>query len=202
MSPQGHTSTAYLGLTPSLLGHHAGVLGDLLPFGPSIAEHCVVAAGLNPAQALATDPLTPEQLAALHKALVALEEWFASLDTAAPVGYIMLQRPGGKKRQQALKQAAGAGGEGGEGGKEEAMLFSECNPLLLAQLASQPYQEFPTFDTALDEFFSKVGRLLRLGLRMLMQQLLLGSAAASASAASASAHSCGYDLTGCTATVA
>jgi hypothetical protein len=56
------------------------VLGELLPFGPSIAEHCVVAAGLAPNQQLATSPLSAEQLAALHKALVALEAWFASLD--------------------------------------------------------------------------------------------------------------------------
>jgi hypothetical protein len=68
----------------------------------------------------------------------------------------MLQRPGGKKRQQQVEaQQALEGLEAG--GEEEQLLFSECNPLVLAQLSEQPHREFPTFDAALDEFFSKVG---------------------------------------------
>jgi hypothetical protein len=77
----------------------------------------------------------------------------------------VLQRPGGKKRQQQEASAppalpgagAGAGAGAAPGGEEEPLLFSECNPLVLAQLREQPCREFPTFDAALDEFFSKVG---------------------------------------------
>jgi hypothetical protein len=70
------------------------VLGELLPFGPSIAEHCVVSAGLQPGQLLAASPLAPEQLGALHKALVALEAWFASLDTQASLAGARLRQAG------------------------------------------------------------------------------------------------------------
>ena len=43
-----------------------------------------------------------------------------------------------------------------EGGEEEFASFVEFHPYLLRQHEDKPLLEFPTFDRAIDEFFSKL----------------------------------------------
>lgn len=57
--------------------------------------------------------------------------------------------------------APSAGGEAGDlaGSSAITSVYQDFHPLLLAQMegAGQQWVEYPTFDAALDEFFSKVG---------------------------------------------
>lgn len=157
-----------------------GVVAGLLPYGPSIAEHVTVTAGLEASRQPGKLPLSDEEVARLFAAVQKLEGWFAGLEGAAPRGYIGVARAGGPSKRQRQKQAAaaaaaagegaaaggtaaagaGVGGEG-EGGEAAAaaapVVYEDFNPLRLAQAAGEEVVEFESFDDALDEFFSKVG---------------------------------------------
>lgn len=56
------------------------------------------------------------------------------------------QQPESQEQQQGSSQPA----------HEDGLVYSEFEPLAWAQNAGRPVKEFPTFDAALDEFFSKV----------------------------------------------
>ena len=107
------------------------VVGGLLPFGPTIAEHVVSGAGLDPSRRPAERPLDDAEAAALLASVRRLEAWFAGLDGGAvPKGFIAAGRAGGLSKRQRQKQAAAAaaaaaGGQqqpqaGGEGAASAA----------------------------------------------------------------------------------
>ena len=72
----------------------AGGLTGVLPYGPQVADHCLLEAGLQPQARIADAPLSPERQAALLSVVARFQEWVASLDAAPPPGYIGLARPG------------------------------------------------------------------------------------------------------------
>jgi hypothetical protein len=105
--------------------------------------------------------ISPEQLQALHEALQRLDTWFAGLETAPPIGVISCIPPKGtagkgKQEKVAMKQ----GDDGTAAQQESNLVYNDFNPILMAQLRSAVNLEFPTFDAALEEFFSKVGEVL------------------------------------------
>jgi hypothetical protein len=173
----------------------------LLPYGPAIADHVALSAGLEPGRCVAAQPLAEAEVGALMKALGALEAWFAGLDSAAPAGYVTANPVKSYQRQQ--KGAAQEGDGAAAAGDGQVWVYQDFNPLRLAQTAALPSREapqgsapaaappaggsgageqeaaaaaggggerssapeavgptvltFPTFDDALDEFYSKVG---------------------------------------------
>lgn len=68
-------------------------MGSLLPYGPAIAEHVVLSAGLAPERVVVPGPgggLSEGEAQALLAAVQQLEAWFASLDEREPEGFISL----------------------------------------------------------------------------------------------------------------
>ncbi|KIY94935.1 hypothetical protein MNEG_13027 [Monoraphidium neglectum] len=163
-----------------------GVVAGLLPYGPGIAEHVVRTAGLDPNRQPGRQPLGADEVAALFGGVQQLEGWFRGLEEGAPAGYIGQQErppqqgggedgaepapaagPGGDEGPGARQAsggggAAAAGGEGGGGAEGDGegdgapVVYEDFNPLRLAQCAGESVLEFPSFDDALDEFYSKI----------------------------------------------
>lgn len=67
------------------------VVGTLLPFGPSIAEHVVLSAGLAPERKVAgAGALSEAEASALFGAVQRLEAWFAGLEGQEAEGFIKM----------------------------------------------------------------------------------------------------------------
>lgn len=150
----------------------AGCLADLLPYGPLIAEHCILSSGLDPARPLASAPLSAEEQGSLLGGVRTWEAWLDACEDAneAPGGYILARPAGaaggkagkaGKQQQQQEEEVkAGAGAAPGEGpaagpAPSAPFVYEEFEPVLLRQHAAYPSLAFPTFDAALAEFFGK-----------------------------------------------
>ncbi|KAL4425918.1 hypothetical protein ABPG75_009934 [Micractinium tetrahymenae] len=141
-------------------------LADLLPYGPLIAEHCILTAGLDPARQPAAAPLPGEEQAALLAGVRQWEAWLDACedDSTPPQGFILTRsQPGGPKQQQQQQQPAEAeqqGQQGQQGGAAApaapAAVYEEFEPLLVAQHRHKPALTFPTFDAAVAEFFGKI----------------------------------------------
>lgn len=65
-----------------------------LPYGPAVADHCILSAGLSPHQLLKTQPLSPDQRQGLLAAVQSWEKWLDDCETQAPKGYITYRRAG------------------------------------------------------------------------------------------------------------
>lgn len=72
----------------------AGALNSALPYGPAVADHCILSAGLQTQQQLKASPLTAEQQQGLLEAVQAWERWLDDCDVRAPKGYITYRRAG------------------------------------------------------------------------------------------------------------
>eukprot|EP00877_Chromochloris_zofingiensis_P000091 jgi/Chrzof1/10082/Cz04g26130.t1 len=135
-------------------------IASLLPYGPAIAEHCVLQAQLQAGRVLTKQLLSDQELLSLHKSIQQLESWFASLEQSAPEGFISLAPKAGVRAKQESKQAEQQQQQPSEhqNGQQQPsdVVNQEYNPLCLAQYADASVLTFPTFDAALDEFYSKV----------------------------------------------
>jgi predicted ribosome quality control (RQC) complex YloA/Tae2 family protein len=119
-------------------------VASLLPYGPLVAEHVVASAGLDPDRPL--DPRLPSggmaepDVAALVRAVRALEAWFAGLEAAAPAGFVTAKvhlLPPPKAQDEGGAAVEGPGGsEGGRGSAAPAptFVYQDFNPIALAQL--------------------------------------------------------------------
>lgn len=154
----------------------ADLLGKQLPYGPMLAEHCILGAALSPTRHPATTPLTADEVAALATQLSQLDAWLDSCKDTPPRGYIMLKPSpvpaGGAGGGSAAAGGAGAAadtvsGDAAEAGNRKGaaaegpqcppgMMYDDFDPLQLRQKADKPVLEFESFDAALDEFYSKV----------------------------------------------
>lgn len=150
------------------------IISDLVPYGPAVAEHCCLSAGLQPQHPVSQQPLTEQQVDELFAAVQQFEAWLASLDQAAVAeGYIAAQPAAGAKQQQGQQQAAyskPAADQNGtaadsqqqqqsttHGDRGAGLVYQDYNPLRIAQLSKAvEVLTFHTFDDALDEFYSKV----------------------------------------------
>jgi hypothetical protein len=157
------------------------VVADLVPYGPAIAEHCCLSAGLVPGQVLSQQQLTEDQALALFGAVQQFEAWLASLDQGGVAeGYVAaLPAPAGSaaatkgaagdpSSKQGAAKGAAAAGEGQQQQQQQqqsergaGLVYQDYNPLRLSQLSrAKELLDFPSFDDALDEFYSKVGGLV------------------------------------------
>lgn len=129
-------------------------MADLLPYGPLIAEHCILTASLEPGRSPAAQPLSGEERAALVGSVRSWEAWLDDCeDSSEPPGGYILTKPGAAGQQA----AAGAAGEAGAAGAAGTAggVYEEFEPVLLRQHAHKPSLAFPTFDAAVAEFFGK-----------------------------------------------
>ncbi|GAX80591.1 hypothetical protein CEUSTIGMA_g8028.t1 [Chlamydomonas eustigma] len=147
-----------------------GTLASLLPYGPAIAEHCIIDSGLDPGSKLSSLEMVTQALEALLPALGRLDTWFATLEQGgSPLGFITVAAPGSKKNPQQSKKKEkqqqnqpgstcdAAGVPAPPGGESEVPeIYQDFNPLRLGQSAGHKVVEFPTFDAALDDFYSKI----------------------------------------------
>ena len=74
-------------------------MGSVLPYGPQIAEHCILRAGLQPTQKLAAQPLQPEDIQKLMASIQELEAWLQGCADSAAKGYIY-SKGSGELRQR------------------------------------------------------------------------------------------------------
>ncbi|KAI8086191.1 fibronectin-binding protein A N-terminus-domain-containing protein [Halteromyces radiatus] len=118
-------------------------------YGPAMTEHIILEAGLNPNTKVATEFDCSDDSPALKDLLVAFtksDEMVASTANKVPKGYIILLDNANQDRQQDID------------GKElkEVEIYDEFHPYLYHQHATKKYLEFPTFDSAVDEFYSAI----------------------------------------------
>jgi hypothetical protein len=157
------------------------VVADLVPYGPAIAEHCCLSAGLVPGQVLSQQQLTEDQALALFGAVQQFEAWLASLDQGGVAeGYVSaLPAPAGPAAAKTAasdssssKQGAAKGAAAAEEGQQQqqsergaGLVYQDYNPLRLSQLSrAKELLDFPSFDDALDEFYSKVCMCICIGM--------------------------------------
>ncbi|KAK8572110.1 hypothetical protein V6N13_047725 [Hibiscus sabdariffa] len=122
------------------------VLGEALGYGPALAEHIILDAGLISNTKLSKDnKLDDDKVQALAQAVEKFEDWLQDVISGekVPEGYILMQ-----------KKNPGKDGPPSEG--TNGQMYDECCPILLNQLKSREYVNFETFDAALDEFYSKI----------------------------------------------
>ncbi|KAL0030916.1 hypothetical protein WJX79_000862 [Trebouxia sp. C0005] len=152
-----------------------GALNMSLPYGPAVADHCILAAGLSPQQQLKAKPLGPDQRQGLLAAVQAWEKWLDDCEDQAPKGYITYRRADEPKRGK--KQSAEApitpaqpipaspapdpGQPSGTNPSElakklEGIVYEDFDPLLLKQNEGLQKLEFETYDAALDEFYARI----------------------------------------------
>jgi hypothetical protein len=133
------------------------IVADLVPYGPAVAEHCCRLAGLQPQHPVAKQPLSGDQIVALHAAVQQFEAWLAALDQGAQAeGFITAVHTAASKAQQQQQQQQQDKAAGSAGGKD-GLVYQEYNPLLLqgGKLGGEVIT-FPSFDDALDEYYGKV----------------------------------------------
>ncbi|KAG6543609.1 hypothetical protein Mapa_014972 [Marchantia paleacea] len=131
------------------------ILGDGLGYGPSLSEHIILSAGLQPAMKITGDNatvgpsiLSREQFEALAAAVKRFEDWLGAVlnGDIVPEGYIYMQKVGIGKAKSAASDV-----------KEEFdKVYDEFSPLDLKQLKDRESMKLATFDAAMDEYYSKV----------------------------------------------
>ncbi|KAL0093728.1 fibronectin-binding protein A N-terminus-domain-containing protein [Phycomyces blakesleeanus] len=110
-------------------------------YGPAMIEHIILEANLNPNMKVATEFDSSEgspMMRSLHSAFLKGAEIVESTNNAVPKGYIIIMDD--------TKEAK-------EGEEKMEMQF---HPYLYKQHESKKFKEFPTFDGAVDEFFSAI----------------------------------------------
>lgn len=132
------------------------LVAGVLPYGPAIAEHCVLQGGLNPKAHVGSGNC----LGALMSGIRWLEEWLGGLESQVPRGFITV-RPGGSGSRTPHTHQEEEGGQGSGGAlvdksERRVMVFNDFNAFPLLQNSDMEQIEFATFDAALEEFFSKI----------------------------------------------
>jgi len=130
------------------------VIASAVPYGPLVAEHCILSAGLDPKRHVAAvPPLTEEDHAALLAAVRSFEKWLDGCEEGSPPGGAILLARNGKKTSRAESE--------GDVETSGAAAYDEFQPLLtagkpMAQHAGLPMLTFPTYDAAVAEFFGQL----------------------------------------------
>ncbi|VAI28429.1 unnamed protein product [Triticum turgidum subsp. durum] len=127
------------------------LLGEALPYGPALAEHIILDAGLLPSTKVGKDPessLDDHTIQSLVESVARFEDWLVDIISGQriPEGYILMQN-----KMTAKKNVTPS-----EGSSTNQKVYDEYCPILLTQCKSREYDKFETFDDALDEFYSKI----------------------------------------------
>uniref|UniRef100_A0ACD5Y6R5 Uncharacterized protein n=2 Tax=Avena sativa TaxID=4498 RepID=A0ACD5Y6R5_AVESA len=127
------------------------LLGNALAYGPALAEHIILDAGLLPSTNIGKDPdssIDDHTIQSLVESVTRFEDWLVDIISGQkiPEGYILM------KNKMAAKKSITPS----EGSSTNQKIYDEYCPILLKQFKSREYDEFQTFDDALDEFYSKI----------------------------------------------
>ncbi|KAG2177194.1 hypothetical protein INT43_007851 [Umbelopsis isabellina] len=118
------------------------VINTNFDYGPSLSEHAILRADLDPNMRVATDMDTSDGSPKLQSLLGTLEEadkLIEAVGSTVPKGYIILKDTDRKNE---------------DGSDFE--LYDEFHPHLYEQHKSKKFKEFDTFDAAVDLFFSEI----------------------------------------------
>ncbi|KAI4303092.1 hypothetical protein MLD38_038763 [Melastoma candidum] len=121
------------------------VLGESLGYGPGLSEHMILDAGLVPNLKLSQDGKFDNQtILSLMESVKKFEDWLEDVISGSriPEGYILFQNKN-QKEQHAT-------------GRPGSQVYDEFGPILLNQFKTREHIQFPSFDAALDEFYSKI----------------------------------------------
>ncbi|XP_010273525.1 PREDICTED: nuclear export mediator factor NEMF isoform X2 [Nelumbo nucifera] len=124
------------------------VLGEVLGYGPALAEHIILDAGLVPNTKVANDgKIDNNKIQLLAQAVAKFEGWLEDVISGEtiPEGYILMQHKALGKKDSLPSQ----------GGSLD-QIYDEFCPILLNQFKSREFTKLDTFDVALDEFYSKI----------------------------------------------
>ncbi|XP_017776836.1 PREDICTED: nuclear export mediator factor NEMF homolog [Nicrophorus vespilloides] len=108
-------------------------------FGPALIEHVFLKYGFANSTKIGKDFNVEDDVVKLHKALSEAHHLMTNVDTSK--GYIIQKK---EERPNTAKDAE----------KEYFFANQEFHPLLYAQHTEHTYQEYETFNEAVDEFFS------------------------------------------------
>ncbi|KAK3140016.1 hypothetical protein QOZ80_5AG0394140 [Eleusine coracana subsp. coracana] len=127
------------------------ILGEALAYGPALAEHIILDAGLIPSTKVGKDPessVDDNTLKSLMESITRFEDWLVDIISGQriPEGYIlMLNKMAAKKNLTPSEESS-----------TNQKIYDDYCPILLNQFKSREYNAFETFDAALDEFYSKI----------------------------------------------
>ena len=76
----------------------SGALASALPYGPQVAEHCVLLAGLQHTRKPKAQPLSDAEAEALFKGTQQWQAWLDACEDKAPEGVILLKPAAGGHR--------------------------------------------------------------------------------------------------------
>ncbi|KAF0887578.1 hypothetical protein E2562_002297 [Oryza meyeriana var. granulata] len=127
------------------------LLGEALAYGPALAEHIILDAGLLPSTKFGKDPedrIDDHTIQSLVESISRFEDWLVDVMSGQriPEGYILMQNKAAAKKNLTPL----------EGSSASQKIYDEYCPILLNQFKSREYDKFETFDAALDEFYSKI----------------------------------------------
>ncbi|PKA52704.1 hypothetical protein AXF42_Ash001685 [Apostasia shenzhenica] len=123
------------------------ILGEALSYGPALAEHIILDAGLAPSLKVDSDSQINEDIIdVLVQAVTRFEDWLMDVISGlkVPEGYILMQSKVSDKKEKGIQDSV------------VDMVYDEFCPILLNQFRLRECMKFETFDTALDEFYSKI----------------------------------------------
>ncbi|KAJ2961396.1 hypothetical protein NQZ79_g3433 [Umbelopsis isabellina] len=118
------------------------VINTNFDYGPSLSEHAILRAQLDPNLKVATDMDTSDgspKMQSLFSALEEADKLIEAVGTTVPKGYIILKDTDRKNE---------------DGSDFE--LYDEFHPHLYEQHKTKKFKEFDTFDAAVDLFFSEI----------------------------------------------
>ena len=81
--------------TPAEAATHAGAVGQVLPYGPQMAEHCILGAQLSPSSKPGSAALSEAEISRLMASIGRLETWLQGCADTAPKGFIYSKAAGG-----------------------------------------------------------------------------------------------------------
>ncbi|CAO0793809.1 unnamed protein product [Mucor circinelloides] len=113
-------------------------------YGPAMIEHMILEANLDPNMKVATDFDSSENspmMQALLEGFNKGDELIESTKNVVPNGYIVLLDEKNKPKTES---------------EEQVEIYDEFHPFLYKQFANRQFKEYPTFDKAVDEFFSAI----------------------------------------------
>ncbi|XP_049952116.1 ribosome quality control complex subunit NEMF-like [Schistocerca serialis cubense] len=115
------------------------ILNTNLEYGPAVIEHVLLRGGFPSGCKFGKNFNVTEDLPKLCEALTEAEKLMENAARQVSKGYILQ-----KKEKRPLP----------DGGEEDFFTNIEFHPMIFEQHSNQPHKEFPTFDAAVDEFFS------------------------------------------------
>ncbi|GAB6026032.1 hypothetical protein CHUAL_012242 [Chamberlinius hualienensis] len=117
------------------------VLNPKLEFGPALIEHVLLKFGFTENVKIGKGFKVHQDISKLVSALEDADQIFTSIKNSEPKGYIIKKR---EKRPAENNEMS------------EFLVNDEFHPMLYKQHENAPYEEFPSFNKAVDDFFSKL----------------------------------------------